>query len=140
MHWPAGLNVEPGSINHHPAHLIDLMPTAIAAAGGTYTGKLPLPGVDLIAQLENEGGDERTLFFEHQGNRAVRSGKWKLVAFDDQAWELYNFSNDRTELNNLAAQYPEKVEAMNAAWEKWGAENQVTPLPADLGVNYLKAD
>ncbi|MDA8909184.1 arylsulfatase [bacterium] len=140
VHWPAGLNVEPGSINHHPAHLIDLMPTAIAAAGGTYTGKLPLPGVDLIAQLENEGGDERTLFFEHQGNRAVRSGKWKLVAFDDQAWELYNFSNDRTELNNLAAQYPEKVEAMNAAWEKWGAENQVTPLPADLGVNYLKAD
>ena len=116
------------------------MPTALTAASGTYTGELPMPGVDLIAQLQNEGGDERTLFFEHQGNRAVRSGEWKLVAFDDQPWELYDFTTDRTELNDLSAQHPNKVKAMNAAWEKWGAENQVTPLPADLGVGYLKPD
>ena len=140
VHWPAGLKVEPGTILHDPAHIIDLMPTALTAAGGTYTGKLPMPGVDLIAQLQTEGGDERTLFFEHQGNRAVRSGEWKLVAFDDQPWELYHFGDDRTELNDLSAQHPEKVAAMNAAWEKWGAENQVTPLPADLGVGYLKPD
>ncbi len=140
VHWPAGLKIEPGSINHHPAHIIDLMPTALAAAEAAYTGELDLPGVDLVTQLQSDASDERTLFFEHQGNRAVRSGEWKLVAFDDQPWELYDFTSDRTELNDLSAQHPERVKAMNAAWEKWGAENQVTPLPADLGVEYLKAD
>ncbi len=139
VHWPAGLKVEPGTINHDPAHLIDLLPTAVAAASATYTGSLPLPGADLIDQI-NEGGKERTLYFEHQGNRAVRQGRWKLVAMDDKPWELYDFTNDRTEMNDLAASHPEKVEAFAAMWEQWGAENQVTPLPRDLGVRYLKAD
>lgn len=140
VHWPAGLKVEAGTIDHDPVHLIDLMPTAISVAGAKYEGKLPLPGVDLIAQFHNGGGNERTLFFEHQGNRAVRSGDWKIVAFDDKPWELYDMGNDRTEMTDLSAQYPEKVKSMNAAWEKWGAENLVTPLPDDLGVKYLKAD
>ena len=112
----------------------------MAVAGATYDGKLPLPGVDLIEQLNQGTAEERTLFFEHQGNRAVRRGKWKLVALDDQPWELYDFSVDRTEMNDLAARYPERVAEMNEAWEKWGAENQVTPLPDDLGVKYLKPD
>ncbi len=139
IHWPAGLKAEPGSINHAPAHIIDLLPTAAALAEVDYTGTLSLPGRNLIDQINN-GSAERTLFFEHQGNRAMRQGKWKLVALDDQPWELYDFSVDRTEMNDLAAKYPERVRAMNDAWEKWGAENQVTPLPNDLGVKYLKVD
>lgn len=139
VHWPAGLKAKPGSIDHRPGHIIDLLPTAVAAAGATYGGTLPLPGVDLIGQI-NDGGQERVLFFEHQGNRAVRQGKWKLVALDDQPWELYDFTVDRTEMNDLAKFYPEKVKQLSAAWDKWGAENQVTPLPNDLGVKYLKAD
>lgn len=139
VHWPAGLKRKGGEIEDAPAHLIDLLPTAVAVSGAEYTGSLSLPGVDLIGQL-NEGGGERTLFFEHQGNRAVRVGKWKLVAFDDEPWELYDFTTDRAEMNDLATLHPERVERMNAAWERWGGENQVTPLPADLGVKYLKAD
>ncbi len=139
IHWPAGLKAEPGSINHAPAHIIDLLPTAAALAEVDYTGTLSLPGRNLIDQINN-GSAERTLFFEHQGNRAMRQGKWKLVALDDQPWELYDFSVDRTEMNDLAAKYPGRVRAMNDAWEKWGAENQVTPLPNDLGVKYLKVD
>ncbi|MGY8653507.1 MAG: arylsulfatase, partial [Verrucomicrobiia bacterium] len=126
-------------IVHQPAHIIDLLPTAVAAAGATYEGKLSLPGTDLVAQLNN-GGGERTLFFEHQGNRAVRQGKWKLVALDDQPWELYDFTQDRIEMNDLAGKFPEKVKQLSAAWDKWGAANQVTPLPRDLGVRYLKPD
>ncbi|MDF1825619.1 MAG: arylsulfatase [Verrucomicrobiales bacterium] len=140
VHWPAGLSVPPGTINSEPAHLIDLLPTAVAAGGATYGGELTLPGADLIAQLNDGNAGERTLFFEHQGNRALRKGKWKLVAFDDQAWELYDFSVDRTEMNDLSAKYPEKVVELNAEWEAWADENQVTPLPKDLGVKYLKAD
>lgn len=139
VHWPAGLNVEPGSIRHEPAHIIDLLPTAVAVAEAKYDGKLSLPGRNLIHQLENDS-DERTLFFEHQGNRAVRAGRWKLVALDDQPWELYDFSVDRTESNDLANAHPPRVKSMSAAWDKWAADNQVTPLPKDLGVKYLKPD
>ena len=139
VHWPDGLKVKAGSIIHDPSHIIDLLPTAIAVSGAEYTGTLSLPGVDLIDQLNN-GGPERTLFFEHQGHRAVREGNWKLVAFDDKPWELYDFSVDRTELNDLSKTHPEKVKIMEAAWDKWGQENNVTPLPDDLGVGYLKPD
>lgn len=139
VHWPAGLKAEAGSINHRPAHIIDLLPTAVAAASAQYEGELPLPGVDLVQQI-NDGGPQRMLFFEHQGNRAVRNGKWKLVALDDQPWELYDFTADRTESNNLASAHASQVQEMSAAWDVWAAKNQVTPLPKDLGVKYLKAD
>ena len=139
VHWPDGLRVKAGAIIHDPAHIIDLLPTAIAVSGAEYTGTLSLPGVDLINQLNN-GGAERTLFFEHQGHRAVREGNWKLVAFDDKPWELYDFSVDRAELNDLSKTHPEKVKIMESAWDKWGEENNVTPLPDDLGVGYLKPD
>ncbi len=139
VHWPDGLRVKAGTIIHDPSHIIDLLPTAIAVSGAEYIGTLSLPGVDLINQLNN-GGAERTLFFEHQGHRAVREGNWKLVAFDDKPWELYDFSVDRAELNDLSKTHPEKVKIMEAAWDKWGEENNVTPLPDDLGVGYLKPD
>ena len=139
VHWPSGLKIEPGSINHQPAHIIDLLPTAIAVSGAEYHGALPLPGHDLIRQI-NAGSVERILFFEHQGNRAVRAGKWKLVALDDERWELYDFSSDRIESNNLAAQYPEIVTRLSQKWDRWAAANHVTPLPRDLGVKYLKPD
>ena len=139
VHWPDGLRVERGSINHQPAHLIDLLPTAVAVANTGYDGRLPLPGINLVDQINN-GAEPRVLFFEHQGNRAVRSGKWKLVALDDEPWELYDVTIDRTEMNDLAQKHPDRVKQMAAAWDEWGARNQVTPLPRDLGVKYLKPD
>ena len=114
--------------------------TALAAAGAEYRGTIPLPGTDLIAQLDNGVEDERTLFFEHQECRAIRKGDWKLVAFKDAPWELYDFTIDRTELNDLSAAHPELVNELEAAWDQWANENNVTPLPRDLKVPYLKAD
>ena len=139
VHWPGGLKVPAGSIHHSPAHIIDLMPTAVSVAGAKNEGDLPLPGEDLIEQINN-GGEERMLFFEHQGNRAVRHGRWKLVALDDEPWELYDFSVDRVEMNDLAKKHPQRVKKMASAWDAWAAANQVTPLPRDLKVEYLKAD
>lgn len=139
VHWPDGLEVPAGSIIHEPSHIIDLLPTAVAAAKAQYTGKLDLPGTDLIAQL-NDGGNERILFFEHQGNRAVRRGSWKLVALDDAPWELYDFTTDRTEMNNLASLRPLLVNELSDAWDHWAKQNHVTPLPRDLKVRYLKPD
>lgn len=142
VHWPDGLDATPGSIHHHPAHLIDLLPTALSAAGGSPSASAlsSYPGVDLIHQLNENTGADRTLCFEHQGNRAIRSGPWKLVAFDDAEWELYDVRQDRTELADLASRHPETVAALEEQWNDWAAENQVTPLPNDLRVPYLKPD
>lgn len=139
VHWPGGLKARPGSIDHRPAHIIDLLPTAAAVGQADYRGDLPLPGRNLVDQI-NGDAPARMLFFEHQGNRAVRDGQWKLVALDDEPWELYDFSVDRTESDNLADRHPEIVRRMAAAWDAWGRANQVTPLPDDLGVKYLKPD
>ncbi len=139
VHWPRGLKAQRGSINHQPAHIIDLLPTAVTVADAHYDGTLALPGTSLVTHI-NERSDDRTLFFEHQGNRAVRSGRWKLVALDDEPWELYDFTVDRTESNDLAKTNPNKVNELAAAWDKWAADNHVTPLPRDLGVKYLKPD
>ena len=91
MHWPRGLSDLAGIIHDRPAHIIDLLPTAIDVSGANYQGELSLPGTSLIAQLKESDHESRTLYFEHQGNRAVRAGDWKLVALDDQPWELYDF-------------------------------------------------
>jgi arylsulfatase len=71
------------------------------------------------------------IFWEHEANRAVRDGKWKLVAKGQQgAWELYDMEADGTEMNDLAAKDPARVKAMAAQWQAWAEENKVLPLGA----------
>jgi arylsulfatase A-like enzyme len=68
------------------------------------------------------------IYWEHEGNRAVRVGKWKLVAKAPAgAWELYDMDADRTEMHNLAAQQPERVAAMTRKWESWAERTKVLP-------------
>jgi arylsulfatase len=59
------------------------------------------------------------IFWEHEGNRAIREGKWKLVATNKGQWELYDLEADRTELRNLAKEQPERAAALNNAWVEW---------------------
>lgn len=139
IHWPAKQQINPGSIKHTACHIIDILPTIIAETGVQYRGQLTLPGQNIFHQIE-QAASSRMLFFEHQGNRAVRFGQWKLVALDDSPWELYNFASDRTESNDLASENPKLVKHLSDAWDKWAAVNYVTPLPRDLGVKYLKPD
>jgi arylsulfatase A-like enzyme len=94
----------------------------------------------LISLFTGKEQASRTLFYEHEGHRAVHEGNWKLVAMRDQPWELYDMERDRTELNNLAAQHPDTVSRLAAQWNQWAETNHVTPLPDDYGVGYLKAD
>jgi arylsulfatase len=68
------------------------------------------------------------IFWEHEGNRAVRAGKWKLVAKENQPWELYDIEADRTELNNLATKMPDKVKELAAQGDAWAARANVSPL------------
>ena len=68
------------------------------------------------------------LFWEHEANRAIRAGQWKLVAKENQPWELYDIAADRSEMNNLAAQQPERVKELAAQWDAWAARARVLPL------------
>ena len=135
VHWPAGLDESlEGTLNPTPTHLIDLLPTLATAGAAPFEG----PGADLLGLLADTGSEPRTLFFEHEGNRAAREGNWKLVALRDQPWELYDFSRVRTEMTDVAASHPEIVERLSTAWDAWASDNQVSPLPDDYRVDYLR--
>ena len=71
---------------------------------------------------------ERPLFFEHEGNRAVRLGKWKLVWTNfEKRWELFDIEADRTEQRDLAADHPNKVSQLDRLWTEWAARSFVEP-------------
>ena len=135
-HWPAGIPGDRrGALEHQPAHLIDLMATCVDLAGATYPAEFagesitPLQGVSLRPAFQ--GGDlrrARPIFWEHEGNRAVREGRWKLVAKGAQGpWELYDMEVDRTERHDLAAREAGRVRAMAGQWEAWARSSQVLP-------------
>ena len=128
VHWPEG-NFKKDIIEHRPAHIIDILPTCLQLAGIKESGKLPLPGQSPPSTPSAKTPLSRTLYFEHEGNRALRKGRWKLVATAGKAWELYDIKRDRTELKNLAIKKPELLKKLANNWTSWARENQVTPFP-----------
>jgi arylsulfatase len=109
--------------------------------GATYPEKwqnrevLPLAGASLSPVMAGKELPVRPLFFEHEGNRAVRVGPWKLVWTNyRREWELYRIDRDRSELNDLAGEFPDRVAEMGAMWESWATENfvelEAVPQPA----------
>lgn len=144
VHWPAGIG-DRGELRHQPAHLIDIMATCVDAAGARYPetreGAVvhPMEGVSLRPAFYDLPPDREAIYWEHEGNRAVRSGQWKLVSraqplmkvspdeMDD--WELYDLEADRTEMNNLAAEHPEKVRELSALWNAWAERAKALPWP-----------
>src|SRR4029077_16405795 len=88
----------------------------------------PLEGRSLVPAFDSKPIDREAIYWEHEGNRAIRVGDWKLVAKGPAApWELYDLKADRTETNNLAEQHPERVRQMTANWEAWAHRAKVLP-------------
>ncbi len=135
-HWPAGIGApRRGKLETQPGHLIDIMATCVDLAGASYPAEFngekikPLEGVSLAPAFAGRPlARKQPLFWEHESNRAVRDGKWKLVAMEDKPWELYDVTTDRTEMRDLAAQQPEKVKELAAAWDAWAKRADVLPL------------
>ncbi|MGK7394189.1 MAG: arylsulfatase [Candidatus Cyclobacteriaceae bacterium M3_2C_046] len=149
VHWPA-LVQDQGEIRHQPSHLIDIMATLVDITGASYPEEYeghaihPLPGKSLTSVFtENAAIDREAIYFEHEGNRAIRIGPWKLVSraypqaghfkrMDEiplDQWALYNMDDDRTELNDLADTYPDKVKEMAAQWQEWAQRTNTIPKP-----------
>lgn len=132
-HWPKGI-ASPGTFVHRPGHVIDLMPTILELSGASYPTEvggqelMPLPGQSFKALLTGSPAsleEDRPIFWEHQGNKAIRKGNWKAVAANGKDWQLYNLAADRTELNNLAQQNPELLHELTAQWQAWADRSGV---------------
>jgi arylsulfatase len=128
-HWPARIT-QRNELIHEPAHLIDIMATCVEAAGAEYPSEFngnaitPLEGKSLLPVLEGGRRAGRdALFWEHEGNRAVRRGNWKLVSrFNNRSrWELYDLEADRTELKNLIDSQGGTAEELLALYDAWAA-------------------
>jgi arylsulfatase len=125
--WPAVIR-KPGLV-HQPAHLIDIMATCLDLGKAEYPkNKTPVEGISLAPLLRGEawtGHD--ALYWEHEGNRAIRQGKWKLVARHKADWELFDLDAARTEMKDLAAANADRVKEMAAKHDAWAARVGVVP-------------
>ncbi len=129
--WPVGIPSK-GKLSNQPGHLIDVAATIYDIAGAKYPEKAtPLEGKSLATAFADKRIDREAIYWEHEGNRAVRMGEWKLVAKHDEPWELYNISNDRIEANDLADKMPEKVKEMVGKYEIWAKRALVEPWPVN---------
>lgn len=144
-HWPAGIKAQ-GEWRTQPGHLIDILPTCMDLAGAKFptefNGKPTLPpeGESLRPFLVSSSSNRtKPLFWEHEGNAAVRTGDWKITRLGYNAsWELYNMKADRTEQHDLATEQPERVKSMAAQWDAWATRAFVKPWPP--GIGYPRAE
>jgi arylsulfatase A-like enzyme len=134
--WPKGITAKKGSFNPQVGHVMDFMKTFNELAGAvypkTYKGHdIPsTPGISLVPSFEGmtvKGHEE--LFNEHFQARYARAGDWKLVSTSDHNWHLFNLAEDRSETNDLKAQYPAKVKQLDSLWQQWAHTHMVLPKP-----------
>jgi arylsulfatase len=146
IYWPKGIT-QKGVIRNQDAHLIDIMATCVDIAGipfpTNYNGQViqPMEGKSLVGAINNRPIQRDFIFWEHEGNRAIKAGPWKLVSKtekskvftekDQNAWELYHLELDPSETKDLASQYPEKVQALALMWEKEAIRTKALPWPWD---------
>ena len=107
---------------------------SVDVSGAKYSARdgdkaiTPLEGRSLVPAFANKPIERDAIFWEHEGNRAVRVGEWKLVAKSPGGpWELYNIPADRGETKNLAAEHTDKAQELRAKWEAWAARAHALP-------------
>ncbi|RJP23797.1 MAG: arylsulfatase [Candidatus Omnitrophota bacterium] len=131
-YWPSV--IQPRQLTNQTGHVIDLMATCLDVAGidypETHDGNeiIPLEGKSLRPIFEGAIRESHeAIYWEHEGNRALRQGKWKLVSNHPGDWELYDLEVDRTELNDLSETYPEKKKELASLYETWAERCRVLP-------------
>jgi len=138
MNWPS--NSSQARLLHKPAHIVDIAATIYDVTGAAYPDELhgnsitPLEGESFLGVFDGaEFARQAPICWEHEGNRAVRMGDWKLVSEGNTRWELYNMVQDRTELNDLSESESDRVAEMTAVYEEWAARTGALPWPVGTG-------
>ena len=124
-HWPSVIKNQ-GRITRATHHIVDIMPTLVELSGATYplqadgTAVLPMEGVSMMNTFQGTASSNRPpIFWEFSANRAVRDGKWKLVAERGKDWELYDLSADRCETIDLSDKHASVVERLANQYDAW---------------------
>ena len=139
-HWPAGIAADlQGRLERTPAHVIDIMPTLLDLTDTPYpenfgrSAILPLEGMSLAPLLRGRTAlRDKPLFWAHEGNRAIRDGRWKAVKRLGYPWQLFDMDTDRTERTDLARAHPSRLSAMVAAWDQWAERTYVDEWTDDV--------
>lgn len=152
--WPKGIKAR-GEIRNQYHHSVDIVPTLLEACGiempKIYQGvkQTPLSGVSMLYSFDakpNAPTQKHIQYYSMFGTRGLWMDGWKAVTlhspisgkgnFDKDKWELYHVDVDRSESNNLAAKYPQKLEELKKAWFDEAKKNKILPLddrtPAEL--------
>ena len=141
VHWPNGIAKDRrNTITDDPCHLMDVMPTFLAAARADYPqihgdqNVQPPEGINMAPALRGEPLRRNApLCFEHHGNLGLREGRWKIVSQYSKTqpirWQLYDMHADRTEQHDLAGKQPERLAALAAKWQAWADRVGVQPWP-----------
>ena len=158
VHWPARLGVD-GETRHQYVHAVDVMPTLLELIGVQAPASIsgveqsPIEGVSFAATLTDAAAPSAhvTQYYEMLGSRALYHDGWKAVVFhtpflinydpdtdatkpfDDDVWELYHVAEDFSEVHDLAASHPEKLEELEARWWEEARKYQVLPLNSQPG-------
>jgi arylsulfatase A-like enzyme len=138
VHWPGGIPApKRNRLETQPGHLVDLMATCVELARAQYPTERngekikAREGISLVPAFTGRSLHRgQPIFWEHEGNRALRDGNWKLVSKENEKWELYDMSKDRSEMHDLAEKYPARVKNLTAQWDKIAARADVLPLGA----------
>jgi arylsulfatase len=150
VHWGERIKTK-NELRHTSAHIVDLMPTILELAGvrpyEVAGNNYPyLHGISLVPSFDKDKTVERDfLYFNHEGNYALRAGDWKIVGseIDGKVWNLYNLTKDRGEVNDLSKTYPEKLQEMAIQWDsltrQYRAQNS-NPTPPQLIDDFVKHD
>jgi arylsulfatase len=134
-HWPDGIQKWlDGSLQRDPGYVIDIMPTLVEVADASYPKTfneqtiLPMEGRSFVPAFKGISlHRDKPLFWAHEGNRAVRTDRWKAVMKYLGQWQLYDMSVDRTELHDVAAKHPDIVRRLAGEWDEWAQRTDVDP-------------
>jgi arylsulfatase len=149
-HWPNGIAAK-GELRKQPGHLIDIAATCYDLAKAEYPKQListrpgiesaqpsgrieevpALVGKSLVSAFAGKPIERDAIYWEHEGNRAVRVGDLKLVSKFGTPWELYDIAKDRVEATDLATSQPEKVKELSANYDAWAKRSNVEPWPVN---------
>jgi arylsulfatase A-like enzyme len=133
--WPAGIRANQGGFVKTPYHLIDIMATAVDAAGAVYPELYKnnlirkSEGISMLPAItKGQGGTHDYFYWEHEENCAVVHGPWKAVKkLPANRWELYNLESDRVEMVDLSGRFPDVLADLEKHWDSWAAAHQVFP-------------